>query len=228
MTAASQHAPSQASGPYRERFRFERLPASYCHAERLRALLPEGLSSCMRDRRLQSPRLRHRLSMLLSERFSLSPLTADDLNTAAGRFARLEGEVLTRALRLAGAIWHAQSLRKIILAEPLRELIERLGRDDYRTALGAIDLSPAGDNGDEDIDVDALMARIEQDGLLLINAWCHHQPRALGARLKLKLPPCPAVDDQPPASHCDLGEAVVNRVMTVLLADSNSEGDEHG
>ena len=228
MTAALQHAPSHASGSHRERLRFERLQAAYCNGDRLQALLPDSLPSSLRDRLVQSPRLRHRLSTLLSERFAFSPLAADDLNTIAGRFAQLEDEALARALRLAGAIWHAQSLRKIILAEPLHELIERLGRDDYRTALGAIDLSPAGDNGDEDIDVDALMARIEQDGLLLINAWCHHQPRALGARLKLKLPPCPAVDDQPPASHCDLGEAVVNRVMTVLLADSNSEGDEHG
>lgn len=232
MMARSQHTASEALGPRREHLRFERLSAAYCHTDRLQALLPEGLSSGFHDRLRQSSRLRPRLSMLLAERLDLASLSRDDLNTPAGRFSLLEGEDLSRALRLAGAIWHAQHLRKIILAEPLRALIERLGRDDYRTALGAIDLSPTKDAeddvDDEVIGVETLMAGIEQDGLLLINAWCRRQPDALAARLKLKLPPCPAVDDEPPALHRDHGEAIVDRVMAVLLSARSSGGDGHG
>lgn len=221
--------------PHRAQLRFERLPAAYCHPDRIATLLPDGLPVGFRDRLMGSTRLRLRLSSLLARRFRLAPCCAGDLDTPEGRFAQLEGEDLKSALLLAGAIWHARRIRKIILAEPLRHLIERLGRHNHRAALRFIDLaadddaeSAAGDDESALPNVETLLGRIERDGLLAVNAWCHHQPAALAGRLRLKLPPCPEADDQPPASHQDRGLMIVDRVVTTLHAASRDMANDHG
>ena len=185
-----------------------------------------------------SSRLRLRLSALLAIRFRLVPCCAGDLETPEARFAKLEGEALKNALKCVGAIWHARSIRQIILAEPLRQLIEGLGRDNHRAALRHIDLAAeddaaaAGNGVDDDkqasAEVDKLLDRIERDGLIAVNAWCHHQPAALAGRLRLKLPPCPEVDDEPPASHQDRGLMIVDRVVKTLPADISEMANDHG
>lgn len=224
VTAAGTHAEDPMAGstqPYRDRLRFERLPAAYCHPERLCSLLPQALPTSFRDRLARSARLRLRLSALLTRRFQLSPLESTSLATSAGRFAQLEGAALEDALRKIGAIWQARNIRKIILKAPLRELVERLGRDNHRAALRFIDLTPepASDRDAFSIetpDIDKLMAWIERDGLLAVNAWCRHQPAPLAERLLLKLPPGPEVDDTPPARYLDCSITIVDRVITSL------------
>ncbi len=231
--AASRKRSSQK--PHWAKLRFERLPAAYCHPERMATLLPDGLPAGFRDRLMGSARLRLRLSSLLARRFRLAPCCAGDLETPEGRFAQLEGDALQNALLRAGAIWHARKIRKIILAAPLRHLIERLGRDNHRAALRFIDLAAEDDAADDDIDnreaspnIDNLLNRIERDGLIAVNAWCDHQPAALAGRLKLKLPPCPEVDEQPPASHRDRGLMIVDRVVMTLAAEPQPRRDDHG
>ena len=227
---------SSGPGPHRAKLRFERMPAAYCHPERIAKLLPDGLPAGFRDRLIGSARLRHRLSSLLARRFRLAPCCAGELETPEGRFAQLEGEALNSALRCVGAIWHARKIRKIILAEPLRHLIEALGRDNHRAALGLIDLTAEDDAADDGADADGptppdvenLLGRIERDGLIAVNAWCHHQPAALAGRLKLKLPPCPEVDDQPPASHRDRGLMIVDCVVMTLPTKPQTKAGDHG
>lgn len=223
----AQHPVLPHSGAQRAKLRFERLPAAYCHPERIAGLLPEGLAAGLRDRLAASSRLRLRLSALLERRFALPSLAAVDLATPEARFALLEGETLQGGLRRAGAIWHARSLRRIILAETLRRLVQRLGRANHRAALRFVDLAPEDNERDgidlESPDIDGLMALIERDGLIAVNAWCRHQPAALAARLRLKLPPCPEADDEPPASHRDRGLMIVDRVVTTLAAESDQQ-----
>ena len=213
--------PLPAPGPLKAMLRFERLPAAYCHPERLQRLLPDGLPVQFRDRLLASKRLRLRLSSLIEARFALDACGPDLLATPAGRFARLEGEALEGALRHVGAIWHARSLRRIILAEPLRQLMDRLGRNIYQAALRGIDLAPdeapdVTDASETPPDIDRLLDRIERDGLAAVNAWCRQQPAALGARLKLKLRPCPEADGEPTAGHRAYGPIIVDRVSMEL------------
>lgn len=219
-------------GPHRARLRFERLPAAYCHPDRVGKLLPDALPAGFRDRLMSSARLRLRLSSLLARRFALAPCCAGDLATPEGRFVQLEGEDLSSALKRVGAIWHARKIRKIILAEPLRHLIERLGRDNHRAALRYIDLAAEEgtpeDGADDDQqalpDLEKLLGQIERDGLIAVNAWCHHQSAALAGRLRLKLPPCPEIDDQPPTSHRDRGLMIVDRVVTTLSSEPSGNG----
>ncbi|MEZ5932782.1 MAG: SctK family type III secretion system sorting platform protein [Alphaproteobacteria bacterium] len=217
------------SGPHKARLRFERLPAAWCHPDRLAGLLPQGLPAGFQGRLQGSPRLRLRLSALLTRRFALEPLGARDLATPEGRFARLEGEALQSALRRIGAIWHARALRNVILQDELRRLIERLGRGNHRAGLRRTDLAPSDDRESEDAaddapDVDTLIARIERDGLLALNAWCCLQPASLAARLRLKLPPCSEADDEPPASHREHGPRIVDAVVAMLAAEAEARG----
>ena len=225
MTTERRSQAAVRAKPCRDWLRFERLPAAYSHPDRIADLLPEGLPTRFRDRLQGSSRLRPRLSALLAKRRALAPCTLQDLATPEGRFVQLEGEDLENALRRIGAIWHARTIRKIILSERLRELIERLGRDNHRAALRFIELAPEDDGeGDGDaVDVDALMGLIERDSLIAVNAWCRQQPAALGERLRLKLRPCPDVDDEPPASHRDRGVMIVDRVVMTLAVDLHGE-----
>jgi hypothetical protein len=217
--------------PYRDRLRFERLPAAYCHPERIDALLPEGLPSSLRERLHGSTRLNLRLSALLTRRLELSPLTLKDLSTPEGRFAQLEGQALKDALQTVGAIWQARTIRKIILKAPLRELVERLGRDTHRAALRFVNLAPepASDRqaiSSETPDIDKLMRWIERDGLLAANAWCRHQPAALAERLRLKLPPGSEIDGEPPTRYIDRGPKIVDRVIMMLPAAIGKSTDD--
>lgn len=217
--------PHGALTPLRAKLRFERLPAAYCHPGRIGALMPEGLPVIFRDRLQASTRLKLRLSDLITERFQLQACTADDLATPEGRFVQLEGDDLESAVRRIGAIWHAHKIRKIILKDTLRDLIQQLGRDTHRAALRFIDLAPKDD--DDAPDVETLLGWIERDGLIAVNAWCRHQPACLGERLRLKLPPCPDVDDEPPASHRDRGLLIVDRVVMTLMSENRETADYH-
>lgn len=218
--------PHGTQTPLRAKLRFERLPATYCHPGRIGTLMPEGLPVIFRERLKASTRLRLRLSELITERFQLQACTVDDLATPEGRFVQLEGDALQDALRRIGTIWHARKIRKIILKDTLRDLIQALGRDTHRAALRFIDLAPEDDDGDAP-EVDTLLGWIERDGLIAVNAWCRHQPACLGERLRLKLPPCPDVDDEPPASHRDRGLLIVDRVVTTLMAVPSETADRH-
>lgn len=205
---------------HRARFRFERLPATYCHPDRIGALLPEGLPASFQGRLLGSKRLRARLSSLLIERFQLGPCTADDLTTPEGRFATLEGDELEGLILGIGAVWHARTLRRIILAAELRELIGKLGRDNHKRALRFADLAPEDEGGGAEMpDIDSLMVMIRQAGVRAINAWSRHQPAALAARLRLKLPPGDEADAEPSEAQQERGLMIVDRVVMSLSAN---------
>ncbi len=230
IMAAERQGPAVPSQePHRARLRFEQLPATYCHPRRLAMLLPEGLPAGFHERLLASGRLRVRLSTLLAERFELSPLSSDDLATPEGRFAQLEGKDLESALRRIGAIWHARAIRKIVMAEPLRKLIETLDRDNHRAALSCVDLAPEAAGEDvEAPDVDTLMTWIERDAKIAVNAWCRHQPASLAARLTLKLPPCAEADDEPPVDLLDQSLMIVDRVVMALATEADEAANAHG
>ena len=130
-------------------------------------------------------------------------------------------------LRRVGAIWHASGRsERSFWPSVLRQLVEWLGRDNHRAALRFIDLAPGGTAWFRRwfgcrcaVDVDVLMGLIERDALIAVNAWCRQQPAALAERLRLKLKPCPDVDDKPPASHRDRGVLIVDRVVMTLASD---------
>jgi len=229
MTAERQKSGAGGLRSARDLYRFKRQPGTYCHSDHIAALLPPGLPSSFRERLQGSKRLRSRLSTLLTRRFALETCSSDDLESPEGQFAQLEGPALRETILGVGAVWHAHSLRRIILAEQLRRLIDQLGRENYRRALGMIDLAPKGEQEPTDPDgkpdIDALIALIKRDGLLAINAWSHHQPEAIAKRLRLKLPPDGVIDGEPKSFDLERSFLVVDRVVFSLAGKpSPSEG----
>lgn len=212
-------------GPKRAQLRFERLPASYIHPQRLSDCLPPNLPVSFRDKLLGSRRLQPRLSGLLTRRFYLPPCTADDFETPEGWFAQLEGQDLGMVIRHIGAVWHGRTIAAIILADQLKELIAWLGRDGHRAALRHVTL--AGVDIDQEIigdkpNVDLLCQAIERDGQRCVSAWCRHQTASLATRLLLKLPPVPSVDDEPLEPFREQGLLITDRViMDMVAGDGN-------
>ena len=51
---------------------------------------------------------------------------------------------------------------------------------------------------------------------------------ALAERLRLKLPPCPEVDEEPPSSHADRGLIIVDRVVMTLTNAHRAMANDHG
>ncbi|MGI9451461.1 MAG: SctK family type III secretion system sorting platform protein, partial [Geminicoccaceae bacterium] len=221
---------SQASatfnvGPKRALLRFERLPASYIHPDRLSGCLSADLPAKYRDRLLEVKRLRLRLSDVLTRRFSLVPCVAEDLDTPEGRFALLEGAALDDAIRRIGAVWNARTIAAIILADCLKELVAWLGRDGYRQALRHVKLAPADVNNDvvgDKPDIELLCKTIERDGQYCVNAWCEHQPAFLARRILLKLPPIAEIDDQSFEQFQDQGLLITDRVIMEIMADDGN------
>ena len=220
MTAPMANPAMRRVGPKRMLLRFDRLPGSYIHPERLSGCLPPGLPRTYLDRLMGMGRLKGRLSTVIERRFNLTPCTADDVETPAGRFARLEGRDLGAVVQRIGAIWHARSIAAVILAEPLKVLIDWLGRDGYRAALAHIELAQA--EADKEIvgdkpDIDRLCLTIMQDGERCISAWCQKQPASLGRRLALKLPPEADLDERWPEGFREKGAAIADRVMKDMV-----------
>lgn len=205
--------------------RFERLPATYIHPDRLSGCLPANLPAKYRDRLLHAKRLRSRLSIVLTERFSLAPCVAEDLDTPEGRFARLEGTDLVEAIRRIGAMWHARTIAAIILADSVRELIAWLGRDGYRSALRHVKRASADVNNDvvgEKPNIELLCQMIERDGERCVHVWCEHQPAFLAERLLLKLPPMAEIDDPSLEQFQDQGLLTTDRVIMEIMADDGN------
>lgn len=225
MSDRTEASATSKVGPKRSRLRFEHLPAAYVHPERLGECLPPNLPVRFRDQLLDSPRLQQRLSQALKRRFAIKPCAFEDLDTPEGRFAQAEGDALQGAIRRIGAIWHGRTIRAIILASTLKQLIAWLGRDVHREALCNVNL--AGAELDETIlgndpDIGILCQSIESDGQRCLDMWCRQQPAFLAARLSLKLPPIEDIGVERSAAFRDQGVLIADRVIMSMAVDNDS------
>lgn len=210
----------------RNQLRFESLPATYIHPKRLGDCLPRGLPDRFREQLVTSARLQRRLSDILIRRFNLPPCSVHDADTPEARFARLEGRDLGQMVRRIGAIWHGRTLRAIIMASALKDLIGWLGQDSYRAALrhGAL----AGADIDREVvvgekpDIDRLCRLIETDGQRCVKAWCAEQPASLATRLLLKFPPVPDAEEGIAEPFRERGLLITDRVVMELAADDGA------
>ncbi|HET8726425.1 MAG TPA: SctK family type III secretion system sorting platform protein [Alphaproteobacteria bacterium] len=182
-TAAARFEPSLLAP-----VRFEHLPAAYIHPDHLVANLPAGVGADAAARLQACTRLRYRLSALLRERLALPSCGPDAFAAPDRRAALLDWPALEQAARASGAVWHRPALQRIVIAEPLRLLVSRIGQPAYAFALSCP--RPA-DLPDEQTPSEpgALAAAIEEAGLRCLFWWCEALPRAIALRVRLKLPP---------------------------------------
>jgi len=60
---------------------------------------------------------------------------------------------------------------------------------------------------------DQLGARVMEDGLRCLGGWCKAQGPGVGRRVRLKLPPDPALDDAVKSPFDELGPAIIRRTV---------------
>lgn len=186
-------------------------PALYIEPSRLAVCFDGmvGLDLCVR---LQaSPRIEERLSDLVHSRYGLARAIADeDVSDIDRSIALASSEQLVELVRRAGAIFWANAIANTVRAADAAALDAALGDSLCVVALANRDLSgpmqPLAP-------YDRLGARVMDDGLRCLGAWCKAQTAGVGQRVRLKLPPNPALDDAVKRPFDELGPAIVRRTV---------------
>jgi hypothetical protein len=160
------------------------------HPQKLANALDSRLSTAVVSRLQSCPRLHGRIAPLLiqPQAGGSDDTSADDATISADRhatFERLFQADLKQASFLAGAAWHALSLRQMIRGRDVTELVAHIGqrahafgllRDGVATALHSV--TPG-----------SLAERIARDGDACLGVWFSSFPPSLRQQLHVRLPP---------------------------------------
>jgi hypothetical protein len=160
------------------------------HPRRLADTLDSRLSASL-VRRLQScARLHDRIAPLLIQRQAdgSNDAPADDATALAERratFERLFLADLTEASSLAGAAWHALSLRQMIRGRDVADLVAQIGQRAHAFGLRRDGVAPAL----RSVAPAALAESIARDGNACLDVWFSSFPPPMRQQLHVRLPP---------------------------------------
>lgn len=178
---------------------------------RLAARLDPRLSASTVLQLQKAPRLQERLAELLLD----GELAAN--GSSWGRDLLL-GHDPHRAALLAGSVWHARSLVKLVSKRDLAVLIEDIGADAH--AFGIRHLSNAV--ATESIaDAEQLSERIKHDGYACLGAWLAEAAELERRRVLLRLPFGTAAD-APAAEHHNAAGQLLSLVMAHLAREART------
>lgn len=157
---------------------------------RVAAALGLPLSDATRARLIATPRLAPRLLGLVARHEGLMPWQDELIDPQARWLMRLDQAGLRYAGLAAGALWHARSLRAMIMAKPRAQLLEALGEAVYGFAVAHVELA-----AEEGViaEPEALLDAIGRDGTRCLAAWGEVLPAPAAPWFRLKLP-----EDAPP------------------------------
>jgi hypothetical protein len=186
-------------------------PALYIEPSRLAVCFDGIVDAELCGRLKSSPRLEERLSNLVYSRYGLAhPIAAEDVSDTDRSIALASSEQLVELARRAGAIYWANSIANTVRAADAAAFDAALGEALCVVALANRDLSgpmqPLAP-------YDQLGRRVMEDGLRCLGAWCKAQSPGVGLRVRLKLPPNPALDDAVNTPFDELGPAIVRRTV---------------
>jgi len=166
--------------------RFAASPAVYITPERLAAAFDKAITPEAGRRLLVIARIERRLSDLLCSQNHLSAALDQGAVPDADRPVLLLAPAALRSLlRLAGAIYFAGALSRVVLASEVRALDKAIGSGVLSRALTRRDLAgPAEALPDSS----ALVEQIDRVGWSCLLAWAAILPAEIGARLRLQMP----------------------------------------
>ncbi|NOJ50153.1 nodulation protein NolU [Bradyrhizobium archetypum] len=179
--------------------------AASTHLTRLAARLDGRLSASTLVRLQKSSRLQVRLAeMLLANEMDSSRRDwGDDL---------LRGDDPSRAALLAGSIWHARSLVKLVSKQHLAILLDRIGAEAHafgiRNLASAVAITTTADP-------EQLSQQIEHDGHACLGAWLDEASALDRTRVLLRLPTGTAAEN-PAAEHRNAAGPLLSLVMAHL------------
>jgi hypothetical protein len=182
-------------------------PAVYIDPTRLAACFGERISVSLCERLRGESRLQDRLSAIIGDFYALTAAVGPeavgqlDQNVALLPVGRI-GDVV----RHAGAVYWAGAIANMVRAEEVRWLRDKLGEALCTFALANRKLSGPPRKLEP---VDGAEARIAEDGMRCLGAWCQSQPEAVGRRVCLKSPAHPALDDRAQSPFDEIGPAII-------------------
>lgn len=146
---------------------------------RIAACLDASLSQATLERLRASSRLHDRLARLV-----LGDGVEDEAD--GPRTDLLFGAMPRRAALLAGSVWHARSLLKLIAGKDIAVFVERIGGDVQAFGIRHVEraVSP-----DVIIGSERLADAVEQDGHACLGAWLSTLPEADRRKILMRLPP---------------------------------------
>ena len=188
------------------------------HPQRLSDALDRRLAAITIERLRTCARLHDRIAPLLTQRRlgEETDTQSDDTTMPADKqalFDRLVRVDLEEVSRLAGAAWHALSLRQMIRGRDVADLVARIGRPAHAFGLRREGVAPAM----HAVAPDALAERIIRDGYACLGVWFLSFPMSMRRLLQIRLPP------GTPAEAPELGD--VQRALG-LIEPVLSEFDE--
>jgi hypothetical protein len=189
------------------------MPAAYIHGDRFPECIPD-IPAPLAIRLLSCARLQRNLSQLILEHFHLDECTEADFMDAASHFCLLDAEALRRVGELAGGIWHARSLRSIVLGRALATILADFEPQLHGFALENVDLSP---ESERPLDPAALAEAIRRDGMHCLSAFFAHLPAPLRRRVLLKFPDGSPVSSLVSELHAALGPVIIDRIAERVL-----------
>jgi hypothetical protein len=193
------------------------------HPQRLAGALDHRLSAAVIGRLQNCVRLHERLASLLIQPQGGSPddASADDLTALAERratFERLFQADLREVSHIAGAAWHALSLRQMIRGRDVADLVAQIGQRAHAFGLRRDGIAPAL----RSIAPGALAERIERDGYACLVAWFSSFPPSMRQQLHLRLPPGIAADSlELSDAHQRLALGLIDPVLSELDESMN-------
>ena len=186
-------------------------PALYIEPSRLAVCFDGMVDPELCGRLKSSPRLEERLSNLVHSRYGLAPtIAAEDVSDTDRLIALASSEQLAELARRAGAIYWANSIANTVRAADAAAFDAALGERLCVVALANRDLSGPMQPLTP---YDRLGARVMDDGLRCLGAWCKAQSPGIGLRVSLKLAPNRALDDAVMSPFDELGPAIVRRAV---------------
>lgn len=157
-------------------------PLSFLHPSRIAAALDQRLTA-ETVRKLQNcHRLEQRLAAQMKPR-----LAEQDLWPIPASIEFLAGPAHPQEVaRLAGAIWHAASLRLVVTGKAAAELVATIGEKAFAFGLrhAAASIAPAQAIGPSE-----LAHAIDRDGLACLGAWLAGEPKPRRDVVLLRLSP---------------------------------------
>ena len=188
---------------------FMRQPAAYIDAARLAVCLENQFSAELCGRLQDAGRLRDRLSALIKTHYALAaPVKEDGVGELDRDIALSPFERLADVVRRAGAIYWANAIANVLLAEKVTQLHEQLGEAVCAFALANRDLSGPDEVLEPVADVGA---RVTEAGERCFAAWRQSLSDAVAARVWLKLPPRRGFDGPPGIPFAEIGPSIVRR-----------------
>jgi hypothetical protein len=182
-------------------------PAAYVDVTRLAACFDGRIGAPLCERLRGASRLQDRLSATISEFYAFAPPVGPDaVSPADQKVALLPAASVGGVVRRAGAVYWANAIANAVRADEVRWLRDRLGETLHTFALANRKLSGPPDKLDM---ADGADARIVEDGVRCLAAWCQLQPAAIGGRVRLKSPASPALDGAVQSPFNEIGPAII-------------------